>query len=258
MRDNGPLSRFKPFGRAGCETAPSQESLLKPVGDAETVEAPGSPSPSEIAAPPSREESGGSCRCGAGPSQTRAGRCARGHVLRGNTLALVAGLESPRFWAEHEELRRSLVAGLVRDSGESEDNPPTALAIEADIIAKSVIVADSAYDRMLLEGGPLSQSGKARKAFTVWLAATDRLERHIRLVGLKRAPRPTLAPALGMLKQVLEHGLPDAASARAAEGGEGSITNRPTSGAGVPPVHAEQKSRLETRDDETRPEVTNE
>jgi hypothetical protein len=44
---------------------------------------------------------------------------------------------------------------------------------------------------MAEEGGPLSASGRARRCFTVWCAAIDRVERHLRLVGLRTAPKPT-------------------------------------------------------------------
>lgn len=48
-------------------------------------------------------------------------------------------------------------------------------------------------------GGPLTAGGRVRRAFSAWLLATDRLERGLRLVGLKRtahdAPR-TFAEAL--------------------------------------------------------------
>jgi hypothetical protein len=38
----------------------------------------------------------------------------------------------------------------------------------------------------------MTATGRTRRAFTVWVAATDRLERHLRLVGLKRVPKPAI------------------------------------------------------------------
>ena len=53
--------------------------------------------------------------------------------------------------------------------------------------------------RIVEAGGPLTSKQKLRQAFKVWCAAHDRTEKHLRLVGLRREPRPaqTLAEVMG-------------------------------------------------------------
>src|SRR5207244_1798872 len=45
------------------------------------------------------------CRCGAGPHPEREDRCAAGHVVPGNRLAVVTGSRSAAFWTAHEHVR---------------------------------------------------------------------------------------------------------------------------------------------------------
>ena len=52
---------------------------------------------------------------------------------------------------------------------------PEALRLAASSIAQAVIVQQSAFARLVESGGPLTSKGRSRRAFTVWLAATDRL-----------------------------------------------------------------------------------
>ena len=70
--------------------------------------------------------------------------------------------------------------------------------IAADGLAQAMLVRDSAYLRMVEAGGPLTSSGRTRRAFLVWTAALDRTEKHLRLIGLRREPRPaqTLAEVM--------------------------------------------------------------
>jgi len=129
------------------------------------------------------------CRCGAGPHPELEGRCSAGHVGRGNGLAVVTGQRSVAFWAAEAGARREIARGVIQDSGHVDGDAPTALGIAAEGIAQAVLVRDSAYRRLVESGGPLTASGRARRAFAVWLAASDRLERHLRLVGLERRAR---------------------------------------------------------------------
>ena len=142
------------------------------------------------------------CRCGAGPHAELAGRCARGHVLLANGLAVVTGATSAAFWREHDRARRELRDAIIADAGHTSAYAPRALSLAAESIAQSVLVRDSAYLRMVEAGGPLSSSGRVRRAFTVWAAAVDRTERHLRLVGLRRTARtgPGLAEYLASLR----------------------------------------------------------
>jgi len=155
-----------PFGRVGVETAPA-------------------------------------CRCGAPPHAELEGRCALGHVLKGNGLALVTGATSAAFWHEHDAARRELREAIISDAGHRPEDAPRALIIAAESIAQSTLIRDSAYLRLVQGGGPLAASGRVRRAFVAWCAATDRLEKHLRLVGLRRAarPAPTLAEALAAVEE---------------------------------------------------------
>ncbi len=90
---------------------------------------------------------------------------------------------------------------MLTDRGHTDEDAPRALRLAAEGIAQAVLVRNSAFARMVEGGGPLSSSGRERRAFAVWTAALDRLERHLRLVGIERtAPkRIDLARALSGL-----------------------------------------------------------
>ena len=130
------------------------------------------------------------CRCGAGPHAELEDRCAAGHVLRENRLAVVTGHLSARFWRDHVQARREIVESLIVDAGHDPDNAPRALLVAVDGLAQSMLIRDSAFERVVEAGGPLTSSGRTRRAFNVWCAALDRTERHLRLIGLKREPKP--------------------------------------------------------------------
>jgi hypothetical protein len=136
------------------------------------------------------EGTASSCRCGAGPHPELDGRCAAGHVVRGNGLALLTGESSSQFWAEHAEAHRERADAVIADAGHTRTDAPRALTIAADSIAQATLIRDSAYLRLAESGGPLASSGRVRRAFAVWATAVDRVERHLRLVGLRRLSRP--------------------------------------------------------------------
>ena len=139
------------------------------------------------------------CRCGAGPSTKHPDRCAAGHVLVGNDLALVVGHRSAAFWREHAVAQREIRDAIIADAGHEPGDAPRALELAADGAAQAALIRDSAFDRMVQQGGPLTVKGKTRHAFKVWCAALDRAERHLRLVGLQRQARPveSLAEVMG-------------------------------------------------------------
>ena len=114
----------------------------------------------------------------------------RGRFTLGNQARVVVGHRSRRFWQEHEHARQEIYTTVITDTGHTPEDAPRALSIAADGIAQASILRDAAYHRMVEVGGPLTNHGRARRAFTVWLAAADRVERHIRLVGLRRVPKP--------------------------------------------------------------------
>ena len=121
-------------------------------------------------------------------------RCTGGHVTTGNRLALVTGARSVAFWREHEEARRELVAAIVTDAGHDLEDAPRSLLLAAHSLAQATLIRDAAYLRLVESGGPVTSSGRTRRVFAVWCSALDRVERHLRLVGLKREPKP--APSL--------------------------------------------------------------
>ncbi|HEX2253147.1 MAG TPA: hypothetical protein VHQ65_07765 [Thermoanaerobaculia bacterium] len=130
------------------------------------------------------------CRCGAVRHAENPDRCASGHALPGNGLAVVAGHRSVEFWQAHEAERRELQRLVVEDAGHTLHDAPRALLVAADGLAQAVLIRDSAFARVVDSGGPLTSSGRTRRAFTVWSSAVDRVERHLRLLGLKREPKP--------------------------------------------------------------------
>jgi hypothetical protein len=135
-------------------------------------------------------ESAPVCQCGSGPHPELEGRCAAGHVTRGNGLALVVGQHSAAFWAAEADARREIRQDVIADQGHTEADAPRPLAITAETIAQATLIRDSAYLRMAESGGPLSASGRTRRSFKVWCEASDRLQSHLRLVGLRRMSRP--------------------------------------------------------------------
>ena len=116
-------------------------------------------------------------------------RDVRGRFARGNLARLVVGDRSQSFWRAADEARREIRNAVITDAGFAEGNAPRALWLAADSITQSALIADSAFARLVESGGPVSSAGRPRRAFVVWLSATDRKERNLRLVGLRRVTR---------------------------------------------------------------------
>jgi hypothetical protein len=127
------------------------------------------------------------CKCGA-TSRNRTGeRCANGHLLPENTASLLVGERSVQFWAAAEDAHREIVTQALADAGHTPACAPRTLTITAEGLAQATLLRDSAYDRLKRLGGPLSSSNdRARRAFTVWESAAASVERHVKLLGLKR------------------------------------------------------------------------
>lgn len=131
------------------------------------------------------------CKCGAPAHATRDGLCARGHALKGNTRALVVGDRSLQFWQAAEATRREIVEGALADAGASLEDATKALRICADGLAQATLVRDAAFARVMESGGPLSSDGRTGRCLVAWLQASDRVEKYLRLLGLRRVPKPT-------------------------------------------------------------------
>ncbi len=130
----------------------------------------------------------GSCKCGAAQNPDRPDRCLKGHTWKGYAgPAVVTASRSIVFWEQQAAYRQQVADDVIADAGIRPGDPvPRALALAADGIAQASIIRDSAFARMVEEAGPLTLHGRQRRAFLVWTAATDRVEKYLRLVGLSR------------------------------------------------------------------------
>jgi hypothetical protein len=170
-----------PNGEVGTPSAPASAGPLVPP--------PGALLAAPVEAPPA-SPSGAVCRCGAGPHPDDPVRCAKGHVIGGNTLHLVVGHTSAAFWSARQPLLLEAMTAVLRDAGyPSADEAPRALVLAAESIAQAALVRDAAFLRLSESGGPLSAAGRVRRAYRVWESACDRLRGHLAMVGLKREPR---------------------------------------------------------------------
>ncbi len=130
------------------------------------------------------------CKCGVTERNAKGDRCANGHNLKGQAgPALVTGEHGVTFWSAQEAVIQEIIARIVADAGHTPEDAPTALTMAAEGVAQAITVRDSAFRRLVESGGPLTSSGRTRRAFSVWTAALDRAERHLRLVGLESKPK---------------------------------------------------------------------
>jgi hypothetical protein len=168
-----------------------------PPCDAASPSVPAAPEARNRELPPefahiAADTRGDSAPCGTvGPASDRDART--GRFVTANRAALVAGQHSAAFWQVHIDARRAIVEGVLSDAGHTPDDAPRALQLAADGIAQAALMRDSAFSRVVQSGGPLTSAGRTRRAFGVWLVASDRLEKYLRLVGLRRVPRNAAA-----------------------------------------------------------------
>jgi hypothetical protein len=125
-------------------------------------------------------------------------------VAPGNRTAVVVGQFSERFWAAEADARQAIRAAVVSAKGHTECDAPPMLACTAESVAQSVLIRDSAYQRIAESGGPLASSGRVRRSFAVWCAAVDTLERATRLLGLERTAREIADPLAELRRAVAE------------------------------------------------------
>ena len=114
----------------------------------------------------------------------------RGRFILGNTDSVLTGERSRRFWQVADAVRRDIRRAVIADAGHMETDAPRALSIVADGLAQATIVRDSAFERLLELGGPQTTKDRARRSFSVWLAAGDRVEKYARLVSVHRVAKP--------------------------------------------------------------------
>lgn len=135
------------------------------------------------------------CRCGAGPHPEDPERCAGGHVIAGNRLALIHGARSAQFWQEHAALVRDRYEAILADQGhDNPDDAPMALRVAVAALARASVLEEGIAQRVCELGGPLTDDGRVRRAHQRWEAVYDRVLAGVRVVGTDRvaAPVPSL------------------------------------------------------------------
>lgn len=113
-----------------------------------------------------------------------------GRFAKGNTAALVHGQASLSFWADVNDVRSSIRRAILTDCGYDEHDAPRVLAMLADKFAQTALVGDSAFERLVREGGALTSNGRVRRVFNVWQSALDRQASLGKLIGVERRTRP--------------------------------------------------------------------
>jgi hypothetical protein len=98
------------------------------------------------------------------------------------------------FWAAVDGARNDIRRALISDQGLTEIDAPRALLAIADGFAQATFIRDSAFQRITEAGGPLTSADRGRRAFAVWESASASVERHARLLGLKRVAKPVADP----------------------------------------------------------------
>lgn len=115
-----------------------------------------------------------------------------GRFARGNTAAVVTGARSLQFWAAAEAHRQAIRAGILADKGFArEQDAPVALRLAADGAAQAQLVRDSAFARMIEDGGPLSGTGRERGPHKIFATNSDRVLRHVQAIGFDRVAQTT-------------------------------------------------------------------
>lgn len=137
------------------------------------------------------EAGAGPCPSGGEHERDERGGCTKCHrFLAKNTKALVVGDRSAAFWRAAAAERTAIVASVVADAGHTVEDAPRALLVAADALAQAILIQQSAFVRLVESGGPLTSANRTRRALIVWQGAVDRTEKFLRLVGLRRVPKP--------------------------------------------------------------------
>jgi hypothetical protein len=135
------------------------------------------------------------CKCGAAVHARYADRCASGHPLVGTAgPGLVTAARSATFWAAIEDTQREIERQIIADAGHTAEDAPRTLQLAAAGLAQAALLRDSSFQRVVESGGPLTSADRGRRCLVVWQIAADRVERYLRVLGLKRVPRPATSP----------------------------------------------------------------
>ncbi len=139
------------------------------------------------------------------------GRDTAGRFVRGNQAATITGARSIAFWREAEAAKYELAAAVCRDLGHAglEDAPVTVRQTALGL-AQAAIVRDSAWQRLIENGGPLTGKDRERGAHRIWAGNADRVLRHTSTLGLERKLPPALSPTEYWKSKQRGEGAPDA------------------------------------------------
>ena len=140
--------------------------------------------------------------CGAGPHATHAGRCERGHGMRGNQLHRVHGAYSFRDQGDRvvpADLRTSaddMLAGIIADKGGTENL--TTLKREYAQQVRTLRVMLDLIGNYFVRNGLTTPRGRIRSAVNKYLEVFDRFDKAAQRLGLEREARqvPSLADYL--------------------------------------------------------------
>lgn len=150
--------------------------------------------------------------CGAGPHPIHAGRCERGHGMRGNQLHRTHGAYSFRDRGDRavaDTLRQSadeVAAGIIADKGGVENL--TTIARENINQYRNLRITADLLLRNLVAFGLHTKGGRVRSSYDKWLGTLDRLYRYGQAIGADREPRqvPSLADYLRQAASPEERG----------------------------------------------------
>src|SRR5262249_48311418 len=87
-----------------------------------------------------------------------------GRFVVGNRAALVVGQHWNQFWQAQDGARREIVAAIIADAGHTTEDAPRALTLTAEGIAQASLLRDAAFLRVVESAGPLTSSGRTRRA----------------------------------------------------------------------------------------------
>jgi hypothetical protein len=82
-----------------------------------------------------------------------------------------------------------MAEALLADAGYTREDAPVALRTAVDGLTQAAVLRDAMFVRVVELGGPTSERGRRRSAVDLWVAASDRAERLLRLVGLERSTK---------------------------------------------------------------------
>jgi len=112
------------------------------------------------------------------------GRFIPSGIANGKTLS-----RSEQFWSAVEHLKRDLV-GRVRTDLAADDGTAETLLGLIDGYAEARLFRSSMFLRLVDQGGPITNKGKARALYRAYLDALDRETKLAQVLGLERKTKP--------------------------------------------------------------------